>query len=499
MYKVIIIDDEEIVRNGLKDLIDWNATGFEVCAEGIDGRDGLGKILQYQPQLVLVDIKMPGLTGIEVVREARKEQFEGHFIILTGYSEFEFAKSAISLGVKEYLLKPVNTKELIRIISDIYDELNKQEELQKVVKEDLFRRIIFNKDEREVLEEQVKLYDLELNKKPYCVVIVSEIGHNDEVWHTESMEEFLLGCGSGTEKVIIDGDMVLICCGKHYTQLVEILQKVNIRVSKRFYRSYRISVGHDVVSWYDLCFSYEFARYLLENNFLFYDLLVVSPDSIGNYNKESENNSIEYLRTLLEIGDLNEVHEYVERYKKFCIRQLFKESEIKAQLIYHVVLLKEQLLRKYKADEDMEKKLEYMLEQMISTKGFGQLMGIYGELLEMICKQIVQNDSGSVVKRILHYMENNYKENIKLKDIARLFHYNSTYLGTVFKEETGEILKNALDMIRITQAKKMLYETDLKIYQIAEEVGYSDLDNFYTIFKKHVGVSPKEYKKTVNI
>ncbi|MDL2300992.1 response regulator [Lachnospiraceae bacterium OttesenSCG-928-D06] len=119
MYRALIIDDEEIVRNGIRDLLDWNEAGFEICGEGVDGRDGLEKILRYQPHLVLVDIKMPGLSGIEVIEEARKRQFEGQFIILTGFSEFEFAKSAISLGVKEYLLKPIDDRELVRIIQNI--------------------------------------------------------------------------------------------------------------------------------------------------------------------------------------------------------------------------------------------------------------------------------------------------------------------------------------------------------------------------------------------
>jgi len=160
-----------------------------------------------------------------------------------------------------------------------------------------------------------------------------------------------------------------------------------------------------------------------------------------------------------------------------------------------VVLLKERLFKKYKAGRDMETMVEDKLGQMISAGGFGELMELFGELLELMCRYIVQNNSNSVVSRICHYMENNYQKDLRLKDIARLFHYNSTYLGTVFKEETGETFKNTLDRIRISQAKKMLYETDLKVYQIAEEVGCGDLDRFYIIFKRYVGVSPKEYTK----
>jgi len=495
MYKVIIIDDEKIVRNGIRDLIDWNTAGFEICAEGIDGRDGLEKILRFKPQLVLVDIKMPGLSGIEVIREARNNQFEGHFIILTGFSEFEFAKSAISLGVKEYLLKPVDERELARIVQNVYEDHQKREEIHKFAKEDLLRRILFNKEERQIIESQLKLYSLELSAKPYCAVIVREAGQGDADWDKESMEAFPRGWAADMEKVIMDREMVLICHGKHYHEWVEILQMENERVNKRFGKTYRISVGHDVTSWYDLCFSYEFARYLSENEFLFHGLLVVSPDFLKIYGREGGNNGIEHLATLLEIGDLDGIRESAEEYRKFCIRQVIKESEIKAQLTYNVVLLKERLFKKYKAGRDMETMVEDKLGQMISAGGFGELMELYGELLELMCRYIVRNNSLSVVRRVYHFMENNYKEDLRLKDIAKLFHYNSTYLGTVFKEETGETFKNTLDRIRISKAKKMLYETDLKVYQIAEEVGCGDLDRFYIIFKRYVGVSPKEYTK----
>lgn len=112
MHKVMIIDDEEMIRWGVKDLLDWEAEGFAFCEDGRDGRDGLKKLLEYKPDLAFVDIKMPGMSGIDLIQAARETGYEGCFVLLTGYSEFEFAKSAIKLGVKEYLLKPIDEDEL---------------------------------------------------------------------------------------------------------------------------------------------------------------------------------------------------------------------------------------------------------------------------------------------------------------------------------------------------------------------------------------------------
>ena len=126
MYKVMIIDDEAMIRWGIHDLLDWDEEGFLFCEDGKDGKDGFKKLMENHPDLVLVDIKMPGMSGIELIQAAREAGYEGYFIILTGYAEFEFAKSAIKLGVKEYLLKPIEEEELKGCVQRIREELNKK-------------------------------------------------------------------------------------------------------------------------------------------------------------------------------------------------------------------------------------------------------------------------------------------------------------------------------------------------------------------------------------
>lgn len=123
MLKVLVIDDEPIVREGLKKIIDWEGNGYTICGEGIDGIDGLNKILTLKPDLVLIDLKMPGIFGIEVINMAQEKGFSGEFIILTGYSDFSFAQSAIRLGVRSYILKPIDEEELLETIKNIREEI----------------------------------------------------------------------------------------------------------------------------------------------------------------------------------------------------------------------------------------------------------------------------------------------------------------------------------------------------------------------------------------
>lgn len=150
-FTAMIIDDEQIVREGIEELIDWEEAGYRLGSSGRDGREGLANILRENPDLVLVDIKMPGLNGLEVIKEAKSQGFSGHFIILTGFSEFEYAKAAISMGVEGYLLKPIDEDELLEYVEKIRKKLEEKAILNQYhsqnedkARQELLRRIVLN-------------------------------------------------------------------------------------------------------------------------------------------------------------------------------------------------------------------------------------------------------------------------------------------------------------------------------------------------------------------
>lgn len=123
------------------------------------------------------------------------------------------------------------------------------------------------------------------------------------------------------------------------------------------------------------------------------------------------------------------------------------------------------------------------------------LVELYCEVLQDMCRQIGSDDSATVIKRMYYYMEKNYDQDLKVEGFAKMFNYNSNYLGKIFRKEMGDSFNNILDTIRIVNAKRLLLETDMKVYQISEKVGYNNIDYFYLKFKKYVGISPKEFKK----
>lgn len=506
MYKVMIIDDEEIVRTGLKNLVNWENEGFYICGEGKDGRDGLAKLLEKWPDLVLVDIKMPGLSGLELIKAAREQNFEGHFIILTGYSEFEFAKSAISFGVREYLLKPVDEDELLNNVRLLREELDRKAgewafhtNNAEIAREELLRKMLLKLDTKERLEEQLELYEMDLTDQIFCAAVISDrdiAPGSDNNLFLEKVRELLGSRKNNVDRVLMDNCMVVVKQGMDYKTWAQLLKRQNERIQKKYGKGLSIAVGHNVSLWYDLAYSYEFAEFLIEHEFLFSGCNVLTIDTIEEQQYVTENPSVDYFCMLIEVGDLTGIQECVKRFKQYCIKGMMKELDIKIMVMYNLMQIKNWEEKRYNGGKEIN--ISKGIEQLNQVDDLDELLEIYCHILQDFCTWVGSDGSETVIKRMYYYMEKNYDKDLKLETFAKLFNYNSNYLGKLFRKEIGDSFNNILDNIRITNAKRLLTETDLKVYQISERVGYSNIDYFYLKFKKYVGISPKEYKKECN-
>lgn len=503
MYKVMIIDDEETVRIGIRNLLDWEGEEYTICAEGSDGRDGLQKLLEHNPNLVLVDIKMPGLSGIELIKAAREQNYTGYFIILTGFSEFEFAKSAISLGVKEYLLKPIDEEELLKIIRNIREEIEQTEGVQiyhtnneEIAREKLLRKILLRLEQKEELQKQLKVYKMDFSKQNLCAAIIwdKEIASSHENSQFMNKVKVLLGNKDlYTEKVIMDDCMVIINRDMDYKTWAKALSKQNERVLGKYERGLLISVGHNVNNWYDLSYSYEFAKFLMEHEFLFSSSNILTLDHIEEPKHMTDNPSLEHVLMLIEVGDIEGIRECVNEFRQYCIKGMKNELDIKVQVMYNLMQVKSWAEKKNHSGKVLE--VAALMEELNQVEELNGLLELYSRILQDLCMQIGCDGSETVIKRMYYYMEKNYGKELKLETFSKMFGYNSNYLGKMFRKEMGDSFNNILDTIRITNAKRLLEETNFKVYEISERVGYSNIDYFYLKFKKYVGISPTEYKK----
>ena len=554
MYRAMIIDDEEIVRWGIRDLMDWETEGFSLCEDGRDGRDGLEKLLDSRPDLVLVDIKMPGISGIELIRLAREAGFGGHFVILTGYSEFEFAKAAISLGVEEYLLKPVDEEELARCVRKIHGKLEEQsqEERRRIAGEEtereaLLGRILLHDGTREELQEQMERLGVSLGEDILCAAILADGGAGQEGGFRRKCRDFLKESSLYRMKLEMDGRVILVGSGMDDKTWAGKLSARSARIRSRYGEGLVIAVGNPVGHWYELCHSYQFAKFMMEQEFLLGQGDVLSMQAIEEQRRKAENPPAEYFLMLAEVGDLEGIREGVEKFRTWCIRNFKTETDVKVQVLYNLMTIQNSIEKKYGSCGDgqagqsaanlkpaeqnaanpgrtgqeaagrkpTEKNaanpgrteqeaagrnvadLPWQMEKLNQAEKLDEVMELYAAILEDICLRIGAQGSDTVIKRMYYYMEKNYGQEMKLESFAKMFNYNANYLGKIFRKEIGDSFNNILDSIRIANAKRLLEEMDLKVYQISEQVGYKNIDYFYLKFRKYVGVSPKEYQKEI--
>jgi two-component system response regulator YesN len=504
MYRLLIIDDEPMVREGIKILVPWDEYGFESISDACDGKEGLKKVLEFFPDLVLVDIKMPGLSGIELIKSAKEQGFKGKFIILTGHSDFEFAKSAISLGVRAYLLKPIDEDELINNINDIVKELDAKKDMdaflsisELTAKKELLRRLLLSSSLRIEMEKEIKQYGLNFYYPKYCVAILSPKIKKHYIEDYANMEDqaYPKEIIGDLEKVYLEDKLVLIGKGYNYEQFEELLKQYNEKVRNVKGEGLFITIGHNVANWWDIYFSYECAKMLSNYQFLLEDKEIINIHMVECMDLIEDNETFDsQIVDFIEVGDTNEIKNIIANKKEYYQSRLLNESDIKVKITHSLNKIYTKLEKSYESKKEEMGHFDEVLKTIKDCCTLDEIMeGVLTYCLK-ISEVVKSASTDNVVKRMILYMEKNYEKDLKLESLSKVFSYNSAYLGKIFKKYTGDSFNNTLDIIRINNAKRLLNETDLKVYQVSEQVGYSNIDYFYSKFKKYVGISPKEFK-----
>lgn len=497
MYSLMIIDDEPIVREGIKHIIPWQEHGFELCSEGMNGEDGLEKIIKHQPDLVLVDIRMPGLDGLEVIKRTREMNINTKFIILSGYSDFEYAKSAILLEVVGYILKPIDEEELLSYILSVKVKLDQNKDLskyhiqnEKKARQGVVYNMLFSRQNEEELMEYIELYQLDYSFDQYCVAILEQRGEEKQEWEqicknmTKGIVEF--------DYLIIKNLLLLIIKDMPNADVVHQLTENNNKSRYLGKEGLQIAVGQNVRNFYDIQFSYEMARFLHDKQFLYEEEIIISLATMKKWKVKEEKNIVKRLCDYIEIGNVSATKQIIKEYGEYCKYQMYDETKVKISLIHHMILLNTTLEGRYKLSGKLD--TQKVLEQLKNAESLKKVLEYIESYCESLYHVLETTGKDNVVKRMYAYMEKNYNQELKLEGMAKMLNYNNAYLGKLFKKEMGDSFNNMLDEIRIRNAKKLLLETDDKVYEISQQVGYSNIDYFYSKFKRLVGVSPKEYK-----
>ncbi len=517
MRTVLIADDENNIREGLKCIMDWESAGFEVCGEAANGEEALNSILSLKPSLVLLDIKMPKMNGIDVIMHARENGYSGRFIILSGYSDFTYAQSAMRYGVDFYLTKPIDEDELFSAVNKIREELETEEatsqnmnHFRKKAKDVILHELItgirdddyhYSEEEMSSLHIKADIYQVviyenflrEADGPTYSFADLLKVANREN--HTfEHLEK------DKRDIILLKGDYAL----SRFQDFLSHYEKEPPQTGSPL-DSLFLAYGRPVTSLEQISCSYKEALTLVERRFfciqgqhtLGFDELpdvkakeqILSDESLQDFSTRLSN----YLQSF----NRKKVAETLFELEQFLYNVKNNIAEVKLFLTDLYLQIKERMNYTYGTANIPFPSNSAIIELIGKKYYLYEIILFFSEQSEMVMNSTGNPSRDTVLDDILYYIDHNYKTNIKLETIAPLFGYNSAYLGKIFTKTTGESFNSYVDHMRIEHSKELLMENKLKVYEVAEQVGYKNVDYFHKKFKKYVGMSPAEYRKNL--
>ena len=485
--KVLFVDDEPLIRKGLQLVIPWAEYGFTEFLEAEDGPEGLKIIEEKQPDLVLLDIHMETMSGLSVAKKAREQDFSGRIIILSGYSDFEYAKSAIDYGVTSYLLKPVDPEQLTEAVQKSLDELHKErlvsiyaEQPASMAKSGILTGLLTGT--MTYTSEVENVYHLGLTSGYFRVVML--LFDSPEKQAVLPDKNFLAVAVSGNCRAYLLTSSAQEQTLKKYLDDISLIAVFSSKAESHQQISTLYQEAESVAK--------NLYYYKRGQSNLLYTDMVLPASSPGK-----DFNLITFTETLLSQVLLLEP-EQVEKeidalFFYFSQRRPPRDSiGFILQNCYNQITSK--LLEQYPkltleiADKDK------FTSRLYADRYLCDSISYFNRQLQTAIAYIKAASQASPCQRICQYIDEHLSEPLKLESIAKQFGYNSAYLGKLFAKETGRHFNVYLDERRIELACQYL-EKGFSVSQTCEFSGFTNTDYFTKKFKKYVGTLPSEYKK----
>ena len=522
-YKVFFVEDEIITREGIRDNVDWQSSGFEFCGEAADGEMALPLLRTAQPDVLITDIKMPFMDGLQLSKIVRERMPWVKIIILSGHDEFEYAQKAINLGVTDYLLKPVTVQKLQNVLQKLGVQLDQErkeqdnlkklqeqvQESQETLRERLLFKLVVGAISPTDAIEKGQTLGLDLIARYYLVVILkiglgdrAEQYDHDEYQHVQRVLIELVEKDPDIFVLKRDwGDLILIMKGSTAEYLEEerdsLLNEIRVEIAKTRYQL-TIGVGASKKRVADICQS-------------FVDALVNIQNPVGG-NNAGEIQVIERAELLkvdklavenyLRYGSKDGFDEFFNAYLQPLNETALKSTLIKNYIFVDVILATAKMVNELGGEVDKVIPELNSIETILSNvKSVEQLREQTYKILS-VAMDYRDSQPNSQYKKLIRqakeYIDKHYTDaELTLNDVAAQVNLSASHFSAVFSQETGQTFKEYLTETRINKAKELLRMTALRSADIAYQVGYNDPHYFSSVFKKNTGLSPIEFRSQV--
>ncbi len=522
-YKVFLVEDEIVTRDGIRDNVDWESVGFKFCGEAADGEMALPLIEETQPDVLITDIKMPFMDGLQLSQIIREHMPWIKIIILSGHNEFDYAQSALKLGVTEYLLKPVSATDIQNVLENLADKLRKEREEQEHLKElkqsvegnlslqreqFLLRLVMGGVPSADAIQ-QSQNYGLDIVAKYYLVTLMTiELCEDNQPfdYHEYHMVERIVSdlVANHPDVLMTKKDveeLILLFKGNNHEQLIEEARFLSGQAKKNVERQTQcgllVKMGSPQKRLGDIHHSFAEALVRIKGPA---QQTQHQETEAGESQFELRNIDQARIENYIKFGSLNDFDDFMSG----CIQPI--ETPLRNSHLIRQYFIVDILLTIAQFVSDLGGEVDKIVPQVVKLEEFlgtvNTIDQIKGEMKSIFTDTLTFRDRHTDHERLrlIHqakdYIDKNFMDpTLQLKDVASRFNLSTSHFSAVFHEEIGETYRDYLGKLRLNRAKELLRTTNSKISEVAHMSGYRDPHYFSTVFKKKCSLTPQQFRQ----
>jgi two-component system, response regulator YesN len=521
MYKVLIVDDEPLILNGIESIVNWEEMGLVIIGKALDGTKAIKIVENEKVDIIITDIKMPVMDGLELICKIRDKGFNIKFIILSGFNDFEYVKKAITLGIENYLLKPINKDELNstlanaieKIESELLQKIHQREDMN-ILKQNLLYRWVTNGISVDELLDKSEMIGVNLCYSQFAVSIV-KILYNENSYTKYKNDsslmvfavyniccEIIAENSTGICFCDLNGNVVIVFMDKKLdkVQIKKTLEKCISHINKYINLDLFISTG-DIQSDPEHVFnSYTRSKELQDYFLVMQPNVSIDPDTIVDsftYGNQIDGIDFEHMQDIIVSKKKEEISSFLSKIfihleSSPAISRSYVQT-IAVEILFHI----RNYIMKNKGGSTV--RFEHLMmnfSNSLNIKSLDEVMKWLHQVMSSSIDFITSEEvnANPLARQVLNYITANYTKELSMKSLSDTFKVNAAHLGQLLKKETGEMFSDYLNRLRVEKAKELLVSTDLKAGKVSEMVGYLDNNHFFKCFKKLTGISPTEYR-----
>ncbi len=524
-FSIILADDEQNILYGMHKGINWEELGFVVAGTAQNGKEVLEMMDDLHPDLVISDIKMPFMDGLELAKTIHENYMNTKVILFSGWDDFEYARLAISYGVSEYIMKPIDYDEMNKLLTNMHQTLE-EEYNEKInwtrleyaylkslplLRQQFFTQLVLGSIDQEECNQQIKSLGLELENKDYCIIAVKiqKADYND-VFSALSIKETLKESLDKISKVyefgVGDKEIFLLTGDQKHEvgKITRSIQETSIMITRIFNVHISCGISDCVEKLEDIPNIYTQAMDALEYN------LVVPDECYTYYNdlmlqEEVEtdwNTYVDQIGKTITYCKVDELKSQVNDLVNVLHQAHYNLNEYQ-MVIMEISFIFARLYKKYHITNGEEfegsKKMAVTILSLTTGEELDRWLLDYCQLIRLLIQKKRVDNNVILVENAKKIVQENFSDpNLSVESVCDALHVSTSHFSKIFKQETGGTFMNYMIGLRMEHAKKLLLQTNYKSLVIGEMVGYPEPNYFSYVFKKNCGVSPAKYRKLEN-